>query len=153
MDLTTLVTGAVLLLVPYLAKGGRTIADKVGKDIGDLVNSKAETLYETIKNKFVGNDDASQTLKRLEAMPEDRDRQIAMESVLKEVIAEDPQFQRMLGQLLVEVKQVGGGRITQVYGGGAEATQVTAIADRGGTAVGGNYTVVNMGSHTSDDEE
>lgn len=142
MDIPTLVTEAVLLLVPYLAKGGRTIADKVGKNIGDLVNSKAETLYETIKTKFVGNDDASQTLKRLEAMPEDRDCQIAMESVLKEVIAEDSQFQIMLDQLLVEVKQVGGGRITQVYSGGAEATQVTAIADRGGTAVVGNYTQI-----------
>ena len=151
MDITTLVTEAVLLLVPYLVKGGRTITDKVGKDIGGVVNSKAETLYETIKNKFGGNDYASQTLKRLEEMPEDEDRQSTMKIVLKEVIAEDSEFQRMLDQLLVEVKQVGGGPITQIYGGGVAATNRGVAADRGSTAVGRDYNVINMDRSTSDD--
>ncbi len=45
MVLETLATGAVSLLAPYLAKAGKTIADKVGKDAWDIVNSKIEKLY------------------------------------------------------------------------------------------------------------
>ncbi len=111
MVIETLATGAVSLLVPYLAKAGKTIAEKVGEDAWDMVNSKIEKLYETIKNKITGNDYASQKLKRLEEKPEDEDRQIAMKSVLKDVLADDQQFQKTLSQLLDEVKQTGGKNI------------------------------------------
>ncbi len=141
MVIETLATGAVSLLVPYLAKAGKTIAEKVGKDAWDMVNSKIEKLYETIKNKITGNDYASQTLKRLEEKPEDEDRQIAMKSVLKDVLAEDQQFQKTLSQLLDEVKQVGGDNIIQVYGSGAAATSGGVAAGEGGYAAGGNIVI------------
>lgn len=136
MDLVTLATGAVSLLVPYLAKAGRSIAEKVGKDVWDIVSSKVETLYDAIKNKFKGNDYASQSLKRLEEKPEDEDRQAAMKSVLKEVLAEDSQFQKTLSQLLAEAKQMGGDSIIQVYGSGAAATHRGVAAGERGYAAG-----------------
>lgn len=143
MDLVTLATGAVSLLVPYLAKAGRTIADKVGKDVWDIVNTKVETLYESIKNKFTGNDYAGQTLKRLEEKPEDEDRQNAMKSILKENLAEDPQFQEVVGQLLAETKQVGGDSVIRVYGSGAAAAHGGVAAGEGGYAAGRD---INIGS-------
>ncbi len=111
MVIETLASGAVSLLVPYLAKAGNTIAEKVGKDSWDIVNSKIEKLYETVKSKITGNDYASQTLKRLEEKPEDADRQSAMKSVLKDILIDDQQFQKTLSQLLDEVKQTGGKNI------------------------------------------
>ena len=150
MDLATLAMEAVSLLAPYLAKGSRTIADKVDKDVWSVVSSKVETLYNMIKDKFDGNDYASQTLKRLEEKSGDKDRQRAMEGVLKEIIDEDFQFQKRLGRLLMEIRQVGGGCVIQVYGSGAAATQGGVAAGKGGYAAGGN---INIGSHASDDEE
>ena len=102
MDPVTPATGAVSLLVPHLAKAGKAVTDKIGQEVWDKVSNKVEKLYETIKNKFTGNDYANQTLKRLEEKPEDKDRQSAMQSVLKEVLVEDPQFQKMLSQILAE---------------------------------------------------
>jgi hypothetical protein len=149
MVIETLAAGAVSLLVPYLAKAGKTIAEKVGKDMWDKVNDKVETLYENIKNKFTGNDYATQTLKRLKEKPEDKGRQSAMESVLEEVLADDQQFQKMLGQLLAEAKKSGGDSIIQVYGGGAAATHGAVAAGEGGYAARGN---IIIGRGSSDDE-
>ncbi len=143
MDLGILATGTVSLLVPYFAKAGKTIAEKVGKDALDIVTDKTETLYEAIKNKFHGNDYANQTLKRLEEKPEDKDRQSAMKSVLKDVLSEDQQFQKMLSRLLTEAKQSGGDNIIQIYGGGAVATQGGVAAGEGGTAAGRNVITSN----------
>lgn len=136
MDPVTIATSAVSLLVPYLAKGGRAIADKVGKDVWDKVSNKVETLHETIKNKFSSDDYYSQTLKRLEEKPEDKGRQSNLESVLKEVLAEDTQFQKMLSQLLNETKEAGGDSIIQVYGSGAAATHGGVAAGERGYAAG-----------------
>lgn len=136
MDPITLATGAVSLLVPHLAKAGKVVADKVGQEVWDKVSNKIEKLYETIKNKFIGNDYAIQTLKRLEEKPDDKDRQSAMQSILKEVLIEDSQFQKILSQILAEAKQVGGESVIQVYGSGAAATHGGVAAGKGGYAVG-----------------
>ncbi len=138
MVIETIATEAVSLLVPYLAKAGKTITEKVGKDAWDMVNSKIEKLYGTIKNKITGNDYASQTLKRLEEKPEDKGRQSAMESVLKEALADDQQFQKILSQILAETKQVGGDNIIQVYGSGAAAASGGVAAGERGYAAGGD---------------
>ncbi len=64
-----------------------------------------------------------------------------MESVLKEVLAEDQQFQKMLSQLLAETKQAGGDSIIQVYGSGAAASHGGVAAGEGGYAAGGNIII------------
>lgn len=136
MDFGTLATGAVSLLVPYLAKAGKTIADKIGKDAWDTVNDKIETLYESIKSKFLGNDYASQTLKRLEEKPDDDDRQNAMKGVLRDALAEDGQFQKILAQLLEQIEHEGGDNIIQIYRDSAVATNGSVAANKGGIALG-----------------
>jgi len=136
MDPVTLAMGAISLLIPHLAKAGKAVADKVGQEVWDKVNNKVEKLYEIIKNNFSGNDYATQTLKRLEEKPEDKERQNAMQSVLKEVLVEDSQFQKILSQILVEAKQVGGESVIQVYGSGAAATHGGVAAGKGGYAAG-----------------
>lgn len=149
MDIEAIAKGAIVLLVPYLSKAGETIADKVGKDVLDKANKIIEKLYGTIKNKFVGNDYANQTLHRLEEKPEDKGRQSAMESVLKEVLVEDTQFQKMLDRLLIEARQAGGDSIIQVYGSGAAASHGGIAAGEGGYAAGGD---IIIGRHPLDGE-
>jgi hypothetical protein len=136
MDPVTLATGAISLLVPHLAKTGKVVVDKVGQEVWDKVSNKVEKLYETIKNKFIGNDYAIQTLKRLEEKPEEKDRQSAMHSVLKEVLVEDAQFQKMLSQILAEAKQAGGNSVIQIYGSGTAATHGGVAAGERGYAAG-----------------
>lgn len=136
MSIEILTTGAVSLLTLYLAKAGKTISESVGKDAWNIVNSKIEKLYNAIKNKFIDNVYANQTLKRLEEKPEDKGRQIAMENILKEFLENDQQFQKMLIQLLAEVQQAGGDSIIQVYGSGAVATHRGIAAGERGYAAG-----------------
>lgn len=136
MDVSTIASDAVLLLFPYLAMASKSISDTISKVALNKVNSKIETLYETIKNKFNENSYAEQTLKRLEEKPEDGDRQIALKSVLKDVLTKDQEFQKILIQLLSEIKQVGGDNIIQVHGSGAIATQSSAAAGKQGLVVG-----------------
>ena len=150
MDPVTLATYAVSLLIPRLAKAGKDIAEKVGKEMWNKVSIKTEKLYETIKNKFDGNDYAIQTLKRLEEKPEDKLRQSAMENVLNEVVAEDPQFQKMLGQLLSEAKQAGGDNIIKAYETGIVATGRSKVYIKGKYAAGRD---INIGEASSEDEE
>lgn len=136
MDVGTLASGAVSLLVPYLVKAGKTISNKIGEDTGNMVDKKIETIYEGIKKKFIGKDYASQTIKRLEEKPEDEDRQNAMKGVLKEVLTEDIQFQKMLIQLLAEAKKEGGGNIIKIHESGAIATGGSEINIKGKYASG-----------------
>ncbi len=132
MDIEPIATDAVSLLIPYLTKSGKTIVKKVGKDVWDMVNSKIETLYKEIKIKSLNDDYASQTLKRLEEKPMDKDRQNAIRNVLIEVLSEDQELQKVLSQLLVEVKQAGGDSIIQIYGSGAAATHGGMAAGESG---------------------
>lgn len=110
------------------------------------MHNKVKTLYESIKNKFQGNNYAAQTLKRLKDKPEDEGRQSTMKSVLKDVLAEDQQFQKILSQLLAEVKQAGGNTIVQVYDSGAAAAHGGVAASEGSQAAGGNIININSGS-------
>lgn len=113
MDPATLATNAVLLIVLYLAKAGETIAEKAGQAVWDSFAEKAKALYESLKAKFAGDEDAATALKQLENKPDSEGRQAALKEVLEEKIQADPTFAEMLRQLVPEVKQSGGDTITQ----------------------------------------
>ncbi len=149
MEAETIATSTVSFLAPHFCKADQTIIDKIGAEAEEKISNTVETLYKTIKNKFTDNDYANQTLKRLEEKLEDKGRHSAMESVLKEVLAEDQQFQKMLSQLLAEAKQAGGDSIIQVYGSGAAATHGGVAAGGGGCAAGEN---IIIGRRPSDNE-
>jgi len=142
MDIGLLATTAVSLLVPYLAKLGKTLAADIGEEVSGHVRDKVKVLYETIKNKLTGNDCASQTLERLEEKPEDKGRQDMMASVLKESLPNDPQFQKVLDQLLSEIEQ---GNIIQTGSGTVETHRSVTASGPGSVAVGGNAGNINTG--------
>ncbi len=147
MDFGNLATVAVSLLVPCLAKAGKTIADKIGKDAWDTVNNKIEKLYDSIKKKFTGNDYANNTLKRLEEKPENEDRQNAMKAVLREVLAEDQQFQKMLVQILEQIENSGGDKIIQAYRDSVVATNGSVAANGGSIALGNFSHNIDLNYH------
>jgi len=130
MDIGLLATTAVSVLVPYLAKLGKSLAADIGEDVSGHVSNKVKALYEKIKSKFMGDDYASRTLERMEEKSEDKGRQDMMVSVLKESLSNDPQFQKILDQLLSEIKQ---GNIVQT------GRSITA-SGHGSVAVGGDVT-------------
>lgn len=145
MDVSTNAYDAVLLMSHYLlAVASKSISDTISKVASNKINSKIETLYKTIKKNFNENNYAKQTLKRLEEKPEDEDRQIALKSVLEDALTKDQELQKILIQLLTEIKQVGGDNIIQVQGNGAIATQNSTAAGKQGLAVGGD---INISRH------
>lgn len=149
MDIGLIATSAVSLLVPYLVDLGKTLAGEIGKDVSDHVKGKVKVLYETIKNKFTGNEYASETLERLKEQPEAKGRQVAMASILQENLSDDPALQIMLDRLLTEIKQASGVSITQ-FGSGVIATDHGVAAGEGGYAAGGNIIINKMENNQSE---
>jgi len=136
MDIGVLATGAVALLVPYLASAGKSVTEGIFKDLGQAVQAKLGTLYQAVKERFVGNDYAGQSLQRLSEKPDDKGRQDALKSVLAEILEEDSGFRNELARLLTEVRRSGGDEIIRVYGSGAVATQGGVAAGERGIAAG-----------------
>lgn len=128
MDAVTLAISGVALIVPYLAKAGEAIAEKTGQAVWDSFAGKAKALYESLKAKFAGDEDAATALKQLENKPHSEGRQAALKEVLEEKIQADPTFAEMLRQLIAEVKQSGGDTITQTLTmSGGQVGKVTQI--------------------------
>ncbi len=107
MDIQTVATTTLILLSPYLSKAGEAIAENLGEKLAEKVSG----LYQTLQEKFRGDDYAEQTLARLEGKPESEGRQAALKEVLIEKMEADPDFAEQLRQLVEESKQVGGGDI------------------------------------------
>jgi len=141
MDVGTIANGVVLLLVPYFAEAGKIITKKISKDATNILNNKIDNILEVLKNKFLSNDYAIQTLRRLEEKPEGKERQIAMKSVLQEVLVEDKQFQITMSQLLDEIKQISRGTNIKVNGSGAVAIHGGVAAGEQGYAAGRDITI------------
>jgi len=128
MDAPTLATSAVALIVPYIAKAGEAIAEKAGQAVWDSFAGKAKALYDGLKAKFAGDEDAASALKQLENKPDSEGRQAALKEVLEEKIQADPTFAEMLLQLVAELKQSGGDTITQILAiSGGKVGKVTQI--------------------------
>ena len=90
-----------------------------------------DKLYNTIKNKVVGNNYANETLERLEEKPEDEDRQISMKSVLKDILTVDQQFKKTVNLLLKEIEQTSGKTINVENSGAVAANQSTVTITGG----------------------
>jgi hypothetical protein len=133
MIVDTIASETVSLLLPYLGKAGKTLGNKIGKDSLDIVSTKTKELYDVIKKKFSGDTYNKDTFERLEEKPEDKSRQEIMESILKDVLKEDQQFQDNVSQLLNEIKQDGGKR-TEVKDSSAIALNGGKVVIKGGTA-------------------
>lgn len=123
----------VSLLTQFLAKTGDAFAEKAG----DALFQKASSLYQTIKNKFTGDEYAELTLLRLEESPEAKGRQVSFENLLAEKIDEDSAFANRIAELLEDAKK-------------ADTRNVIAYGERS-VAIGGD--VSNSNITTGDTKE
>jgi len=86
MDPITLVTSAVTLLSPYVAKGAEEFAKELGKDAAQ----KARDLFTYLKNKFSSDSEESQILSLFEKKPEKYEGNLT--EVLQERAKNDSEF-------------------------------------------------------------
>jgi hypothetical protein len=116
MEPIQIATSAVTLLVPYLVKGGESIAEKAGEAVWE----KLTTLYQAIRNKLNSDKDdfAQQSLARLEQKPDLEARQRSLVDVLTEKIESDAEFAKLLSRLTQETTQDQsvGQFVTSVFG-------------------------------------
>jgi hypothetical protein len=132
---------------------GRSVAERIGTDVGDVLGQKLQSLYELIRNKLKGDAYASESMKRLEEKPDSPDRRAAATGVLKEALAADPQFLAMLEKLLSESKAAGASSVIQVSGSGSAAIQGGVAAGQGGISAGRDVVFGAPRSRKNDAEE
>ena len=130
MDPVTLATSVVGILMPYLIKGGETIAKKAV----DATFEKAGQLYQTLKQKFSNDPYAKETLKRVEEDPNSEARQAALTGVLEEKIKSDPALASELEQFLALAKELTSDQINQSVkvSGNAKTGNITTIGKMDG---------------------
>lgn len=116
MAVVEIVSSAVALLAPFLAKAGESAAQEAGK----LGLGKVKEIYQAIVKKFSRDQDdyGQQTLKRLEEKPLEESRQRALVDVLREKAEADPGFEKALAELVEDTTQ---GQpvnqfVTQIFG-------------------------------------
>jgi DNA helicase HerA-like ATPase len=93
IDLTTKV---MVVLLPFVSKGAEEFASKVG----DATYEKAKTLLTTLKHKWSGDKEATETLEHFEQKPE-RYKGV-LEDILKEKLSEDKDLAVTVARLLQE---------------------------------------------------
>lgn len=93
---------AVSLVSPFLVKAGEKFAEKVGEELA----GKTVQIYQTVREHFTSDKYAGLTLLRLEESPENAERQVALESVLREQMESDEAFALQLMKLVNEAKEV-----------------------------------------------
>jgi hypothetical protein len=104
---TTIAASTIAILAPYLAETGKEFAKKAGGKLAD----KAASIYQLIKDKFKGDDEAEQTLALVEARPESKARLATLEEVLVDRIQGDAEFSQTLHRLIEEAKKAASQKI------------------------------------------
>ena len=131
MESTALANQAVALLLLYLAKAGRAVAQRVGEGLWDQFRDAAAKLYRRVKEKFTTNSQAAADLSKLEQDPNSRGRQAVVEELLSKFIDGDRQFAQELETLADAVRRAGGDTITQTvnisHGTVGNVTQIGKI--------------------------
>ncbi|NJC97686.1 MAG: hypothetical protein C3F07_00535 [Anaerolineales bacterium] len=115
MDPATLAATVTSILVPYLTKFGENLAEDAGKKLWETITGK-------LKEKPAGAGAASD----LAENTEDPDNQEAFALQLKKALKDDPDFARMVMELIEKAKAEG---ITNTGSG--------AVATNGSISVGG----------------
>jgi hypothetical protein len=92
-----LATKAMAVLLPFVSKGAEEFATKVG----DAAYEKARTLLTTLKQRWSGDKEATETVMRFEEKPERY--KTALEDILQEKLTEDHDLVTQVAQLLQEM--------------------------------------------------
>ena len=124
----TIAAAALGIMAPYLMEAGKGFTSKAGEKLTE----KASEIYEVIKQKFSGDNDAEQVLSLAEAMPDSKGRQLSLQEVLTKKLETDAEFASTLRRLIEEAKA---------------ADTHNVIAFQRGVAIGGdaNNAVITTG--------
>jgi aldehyde:ferredoxin oxidoreductase len=101
IELSALAAAAVSVLGPYFGSAGFAFAEKAGEQLAE----KAGDLYRAIKRKFADDNDAEQTLSRVQAKPDSKHRLAEFQEALVEKMTADGDFAALVNGLIGEVKQ------------------------------------------------
>ncbi len=99
MLVEALALGATAILKQFLGKTGEGFAKRVGETTADGVGR----LYQSIKNKFQPDKDATEMLECLEEDPTSTARVVALEGILKEKLLRDESFKNEIDQLVHDI--------------------------------------------------
>lgn len=118
MDSATiaLAMNVVNVLLPYVSKGAEEFASKVG----DAAYEKARMLLSTLKEKWQGDKEASESLACFEEKPERY--QPVLTDILQEKLSQDKDFASQVSRLLQEM-----GPALQVIQTMEKGTGITAL--------------------------
>lgn len=136
MEPATIVAGVIAVLTPYVKKGAREFAEAAG----EAGYAKAKALLQTLRARWAGDAEASDTLDRFEQKP-DRYAPV-LEDIMQEKIDADPGLAGELDGMLRELaptleilqqldtaRNVTGLKAGRVSGGNTRVTQTIRDAD------------------------
>jgi hypothetical protein len=112
---------AVGILVPFVKKGGEKVAEKVG-----------EAIFNLIKDKLKGDEEAESTLKNFEKTPDRHGTALA--DILREKAEADSEFGAALKKLVEVSGEQGTRGVTQIASG-------TGIAQAAGTGASASVSI------------
>jgi len=149
----TIAASAVAILTPFLKKGAERFAEEIGKSVeeaggeagkrvGEIVIDKTKKLFDKLKQKLSGNEEATMNLKLLEKNPENETYAENFQKVLARELDKDKNFAQDLDKQIKEIKQLNPQVRTIIER--AEAENLTAI--RAGSISGGS----NVEAHIKD---
>jgi hypothetical protein len=92
-----LATKVMAVLLPFVSKGAEEFASKVG----DATYEKAKALLSTLKQKWSGDKEATESLARFEGRPERY--KTVLEDILQEKLADDQDLVSYVARLLQEI--------------------------------------------------
>lgn len=101
IELTALAAASLSVIGPYLNLGSAAFAEKAG----DKLAEKAGDLWQALRKKFAGDDDAEKTLSLAQAKPESEARMSTLAEVLVEKMEADPEFASLVNQLIGEARE------------------------------------------------
>lgn len=125
MSVAPIAKAAVTLLAPYLARSGEAIVKKAGEAAWE----KAEEIYQALKKRFDKEKDdySRKTLARFKEKPEAR--KATFQELLEEFLHKDPEFAKLLLNLLKEADEAGAGATFNVNVFGGKVGEIINIDD------------------------
>jgi hypothetical protein len=111
------------LLVTY----GRHLAGIASDVLDEGIAERLRAVWDKVRKRFSGDDQASGALERLAEQPDNSRRQAALEDHLDEIMHTDAEFTASLAELVEQV--------------GSRSYDNIDVRDAGAVAIGGNVTI------------
>lgn len=110
----TIATSAIAILTPFLKKGAEKFAEEIGKSVeesggeagkrvGEIVVDKTKKLFDKLKQKLSGNEEAEMNLKLFERNPDNYAENF--QKVLATELDKDKNFAQEVDGLVNEIKE------------------------------------------------